>query len=67
GPEQAVLEKEEEQRLHQRLRQRLTPLEYTVLCEHLDGYSYQEIADHLHITCKSADNALQRVRRKLSD
>lgn len=67
GPEQTVLERDEERRLHQRLREKLTPLEYAVLCEHLDGYSYKEIADHLHITCKSADNALQRIRRKLSN
>ena len=66
GPEQTVLEKDEEQRLHQRLRQRLTPKEYEVLCEHLAGYSYKEIASRLHVTCKSVDNALQRIRRKLS-
>ena len=66
GPEQTVLEKDEEQRLFQRLRQRLTPLEYKVLCEHLAGYSYSEIAARLQITCKSVDNALQRIRRKLS-
>ena len=66
GPEQTVLEKDEEQRLHQRLRQRLTPLEYEVLCEHLQGYSYKEIAARLQIACKSVDNALQRIRRKLS-
>lgn len=65
-PEQAVLEKDEEQRLHQRLQERLTPLEYAVLCDHLDGCSYKEIASHLHVTCKSVDNALQRIRRKLS-
>ena len=66
GPEQAVLEKDEEQRLHQRLRQRLTPLEYEVLCDHLYGYAYKEIASRLHVSCKSVDNALQRIRRKLS-
>ena len=65
-PEQAVLEKDEEQRLHQRLRERLTPLEYEVLCDHLAGCSYREIAAHLHVSCKSVDNALQRIRRKLS-
>ena len=66
GPEQTVLEKDEEQRLYSRLKERLTPLEYEVLRGHLDGYSYQEIAERLQIACKSVDNALQRIRRKLS-
>jgi len=67
GPEQTVLERDEEQRLFRQLKERLTPLEYEVLCEHLAGYSYKEIAARLHVPCKSVDNALQRIRRKLSN
>lgn len=65
-PEKLVLEREEALRLRQRLGQELTELEYEVLMYHLRAYSYEEIADALHIGTKTVDNALQRVRRKLA-
>ena len=43
----------------------LSPLERKILFSHLGGCDYQTIADSLHISLKSVDNALQRVRRKL--
>ena len=43
----------------------LSPFERKVLFSHLGGCDYQTIADSLHISLKSVDNALQRVRRKL--
>lgn len=64
-PEQMVVDKEEEQRLFARLRERLSPLEYAVMCDYLEGYSYEEIASRLNTTAKSVDNALARARRKL--
>ena len=45
----------------------LSPLENKVLHCFLKGYSYQEIARMLQITEKAADNALQRIRKKLRD
>ena len=42
-------------------------MERQVLMLYLGGYSYKEIADSLRITSKAADNALQRVRRKLKE
>lgn len=63
-PAQLLVEREEAAHLQQRLRQLLTDLEYQVLMGHLSGYSYKEIADQLHVSIKSVDNALQRARKK---
>ena len=49
-----------------RLRQRLTPLEYSVLLLRLSQCSYDEIAQRLAVSKKAVDNAVQRLRRKLS-
>jgi len=43
----------------------LSKLERDTLGLYLYGYSYQQIADHLQITTKSVDNAIQRVKKKL--
>jgi RNA polymerase sporulation-specific sigma factor len=47
------------------MRQLLSLREWSVLEQYLKGKSYQEISEHLGITPKAVDNALQRVRRKL--
>lgn len=43
----------------------LSSLEIDVLRLHVEGRSYQEIADQLGRHTKSIDNALQRIKRKL--
>ena len=43
----------------------LSDLEWEALCKYLESKSYQQIAQELHRTTKSIDNALQRVKRKL--
>ncbi|MDR0883903.1 MAG: sigma-70 family RNA polymerase sigma factor [Oscillospiraceae bacterium] len=43
----------------------LTALESAVLAERLAGHKQSAIAAHLGISSKAADNALQRIRRKL--
>ena len=45
----------------------LSRLEQQVLSEYLEGYSYAEIAKKLGKPEKSIDNAIQRIRKKLSD
>ncbi len=65
-PASLLIEREEAQRLYHQLRKRLTSLEYRVLTAHLAGNSYKTIAKVLAITEKAVDNALQRVRQKLS-
>ncbi len=49
-----------------RMQQRLTPLEYKVMLLRLSECSYEEIAVRLGINKKAVDNAVQRLRRKLS-
>lgn len=44
----------------------LTELEAQVFSLYIDGYTYQEIAVHLQCGLKAVDNALQRVKKKIS-
>jgi RNA polymerase sporulation-specific sigma factor len=43
----------------------LSELESRVLALYLDGYSYTTIGERLGCDCKTVDNALQRVKRKV--
>jgi RNA polymerase sporulation-specific sigma factor len=43
----------------------LSDLESRVLSLYLDGYSYVTIGEKLDCDCKTVDNALQRVKRKV--
>jgi RNA polymerase sporulation-specific sigma factor len=51
--------------MRRRLSEVLSPFEVEVLALHVDGCSYQEIADRLDRHTKAVDNALQRIKRKL--
>lgn len=64
-PEQVFLEKEHIAELYTKLSEVLSLQEAEVLILSVSGYSYREIADRLHISAKSVDNAVQRARRKL--
>jgi RNA polymerase sporulation-specific sigma factor len=44
----------------------LSELESQVLALYLDGYSYEVVAERLECDTKTVDNALQRVKRKVS-
>ena len=65
-PAQLVVQREDTQRLDNRLREILTSLEYEVLMLYFGAYTYEEIAQRLGIRTKAVDNALQRIRRKLA-
>ena len=65
-PAQLVVQREDMQRLDNRLREILTSLEYEVLMLYFGAYTYEEIAQRLGIRTKAVDNALQRIRRKLA-
>jgi RNA polymerase sporulation-specific sigma factor len=43
----------------------LSELESRVLTLYLDGHSYEEVGRRLDCDCKTVDNALQRVKRKV--
>ncbi len=50
----------------QRFEKALTPLEFAILVKYLEGDSYQEISQSTGRNTKSVDNAIQRIRKKLS-
>ncbi len=65
-PAHRMLEQEDLSRLQEQLRQRLTDLEYRVLLARLTDLSYEEIASRLGVSKKTVDNAVQRLRRKMT-
>ena len=65
-PALRLQEQEEANALLARLRERLTPLEYKVMLLRLSNCSYEEIATRLAVSKKAVDNAVQRLRRKLT-
>ena len=64
-PEQVVITRQFSDDLRYRIRRELSDLESAVLRGHLEGKSYQEIAQELRRRVKSVDNALQRAKRKI--
>lgn len=64
-PEKIFIHKESLETVLSEVNRLLSPMERKILYFHLGGFDYQTIADTLHISSKSVDNALQRVRRKL--
>lgn len=65
-PEKLLLAKEQQKDRKERIRKELSKLEQQVLTLYLQGLSYDAIAEQLGKTEKSVDNALQRIRAKLS-
>ncbi len=66
-PEEMFLRREKAEAMEAEINQKLSGLEQTVLSLYLGGMNYQEIAIELGRTPKSIDNALQRIKRKLSE
>ena len=64
SPEQMVVAESERIDLLKELKDRLSPMESRFFELYLAGKGYQEIAKEMNISAKSADNALQRIRRK---
>src|SRR5512134_713543 len=64
-PSVCVISTEELQSLVFTLGSGLSPLEADALRCYLEGLSYEEMADELGCDCKTIDNALQRVKRKI--
>ncbi|MDB5083229.1 MAG: hypothetical protein JWN30_115 [Bacilli bacterium] len=65
-PEDKLLSTEAEAEWKGRLAQQLSEFEMDVLMLYLSDASYKEIADSTQTTTKAVDNALCRVKRKLS-
>lgn len=64
-PEQVVLDQDFLNDFAQQSTEHLSETEYKVMNLLLEGKTYQEIAQILSISPKSADNAIQRCRQKL--
>ncbi len=67
NPEHTAIVRDELNRVMARMESTSSLKERRALAMHLDGYSYLEIAQQLGCSAKSVENALSRVRRKLSD
>ncbi|MCE5315277.1 RNA polymerase sporulation sigma factor SigH [bacterium] len=65
-PEDLVLRQEDNYRLQGMLRRLLSDFEWQVLSGYQIGKSYREIACELRCKTKSVDNALARIKRKIS-
>jgi RNA polymerase sigma-H factor len=65
-PVQQVISSEEVFSLTDCLTRLLSPLEAQVLKYYLEGNSYEDIAAHIDHDTKTVDNALQRIKRKVT-
>jgi RNA polymerase sporulation-specific sigma factor len=61
-----VLRHEDTKILHETLQQMLSEFEWRVLSGYQMGKSYREIGIELRCKTKSVDNALARIKRKVS-
>lgn len=66
NPEDLVIQGEDTRSLHEMLHQMLSEFEWHVLAGYQIGKSYREIACELRCKTKSVDNALARIKRKVS-
>lgn len=67
SPEETLINRERMEMIQEKLGERLSPLEWSVLKLFLEGYSYAQMADKLGKKEKSIDNALRRIKGKLQD
>ena len=65
-PEEHLIEEEKVQEIKQEILKRLSAFELTVMNHYLKGLSYTEIAEKLSQPPKKIDNALTRIKNKLS-
>ena len=67
NPETVIIAKEQKSYMEQKIEKELSSLEKKVLRYYLEGIPYSEIAEKIGKKEKSVDNALQRIRIKLSN
>lgn len=66
NPESLYIDGEKTEEIGKEIRNSLSDFEYRVLRLYLQGVSYLKIADVLNKEEKAIDNAIQRIRKKLS-
>lgn len=67
NPLDIVISSDEEMKIEERIKSKLTPFEMQVFDLMVAGFSYKEISDMLNKDIKSIDNAIQRIRNKSRD
>lgn len=66
NPEDIVIDKENVMDIESAIEKHLSQFEQQVVSLYIDGNDYQQIAAILNKSSKSIDNALQRIKKKLS-
>lgn len=66
SPDDKLLEKERLEEIKKQIKNNLSDMEWKVFCLYLKGYSYNEISSLTYLNKKSIDNALSRIKNKLS-
>ncbi len=66
SPDKLLIASETQNQISAELQKLLSPLEFEVLKHYLAGLSYSEIAGKTQQSKKSIDNALSRIKKKLS-
>ena len=66
SPDDKLLERERMSEIKQKIKEVLSSLELEVLSLYLTGYNYNEISSISKLSKKSIDNALTRIKNKLS-
>ncbi len=67
NPEDIVIDRENVTDIESAIEKQLSKLEQNVVSLYIDGCDYQQIASILNKSPKSIDNALQRIKHKLSN
>ena len=67
NPEAKYIETQSYIKILQDIKNSLSEKEFLIFMEYLEGYTYDKIAQKLCISKKSVDNALVRIRQKLSN
>jgi len=65
SPEDYLVMRETCDELNEKIKQKLSVLEFNVLALYLKGYNYQVIANKLGKDAKAVDNAIERIKAKL--
>ncbi len=66
NPEEKAISKEKYEYMNKEIKTKLSDFEYEVLKKYLGGLSYVDIAKEYNVSKKSVDNALFRIRGKLT-
>ena len=66
SPEDAYISSENIERELLEFKEKLSEFEKTILDLKIEGYSYDEIANELSKTKKSIDNAMSRIKTKIT-